>query len=111
MESGKAAGEGGTAERGGDAPEERGGGDVEVAADGFAGLCRQVCRLQQKTAAELCAKSKRNCRALLVACTLLVVGLSAVVGSGFGVDQDAEQFRKFLFETDFQFGGDIVHAG
>src|SRR5246127_539611 len=55
MEPGKTAGEGRAPERGRDTPEERSGGDVEVAADGFADLYRQVCRLQQKTAVQLCS--------------------------------------------------------
>jgi hypothetical protein len=36
--------------------------------------------------------------------------LSAVVGSRLGVDEDAEQFREFLLEADFQFSRDIVDA-
>ena len=50
MEAGKAAGEGGAAEGGGDAPEERGGGDVEIAADGLAVWFAQGGRLQQNAA-------------------------------------------------------------
>ena len=104
VEAGNAAGEGGAAQGGGDAPEERGGGDVEVAAERFAG-CRATCRLQQKLA-ELCSAGRAGAPAPTWA-----VALPSVVGSGFGVDQDAEQFGKFLFEADFQFGRDVVHAG
>src|SRR5580704_15260495 len=100
MEPGKTAGEGRAPERGGDTPEERRGGDAEVAAHGFAGLCRQVCRLQQKAAAELCSAGRGGAPA-----PTWSVPLSPVVCSGLGVDQDAEQFRKFLLEADFQFGG------
>ena len=37
--------------------------------------------------------------------------LSPVVGAGLGMNQDAEQFRRVLLETDFEVGLDVVHAG
>ena len=58
VEAGKAAGEGGAAEGGRDAPEEGGGGDVEVAADGLAGLVRASWQITTKTFAELCSAGR-----------------------------------------------------
>ena len=136
VKAGQAAGEGGAAEGGGDAPEECGGGDVDVAADGLAVRFAQAGRLQQTAAepslgrtaeggcphvvratrniahvgrlqqklAELCSAGQPGAAAPRVLS-------SAVVGFGLGVDQDAEQFRKFLLEADFEFGGNVVHAG
>src|ERR1700680_1042874 len=80
MEPGKTAGEGRAPERGGDTPEERSSGDVEVAADGFAGLCRQVCRVQQKTAAELCSAGRGGHPPLRGLCHYLRL---SVLGSGW----------------------------
>ena len=42
---------------------------------------------------------------------IIDVALSPVIGAGFGVNQDAEQFRRVLLEADFELGLDIVHAG
>ena len=35
----------------------------------------------------------------------------AVIGLGFGVDQDSEEFWSVLFEADFQSGLDVVDTG
>ena len=79
VEAGQAAGEGGAAEGGGDAPEERGGGDVQVAADGLAGWVRNVGRLQQKLA-ELCSAGQVGHLPLRGWCDYLRL---SVLGSGW----------------------------